>query len=193
MHNMKAKSSNVEPVKKPRLSGEKEMTSVPSPKEESNQDHDSDWDAGLEDQPTLMQDTGAQSEWEDVNADSLRAEPKPPTEVEMAMDVLLQAQDAACISSQLLLKDFSDDEDYTSAEDDEGDDIEDAVGSPISGDDGLGLEVHAKEEVLNSKEEKAYECFVKLFQENHQLRKLYEEKQNCGHFECLVCNAEGKR
>jgi hypothetical protein len=25
------------------------------------------------------------------------------------------------------------------------------------------------------------------------LRKLYEEKQNCGHFECLVCNAEGKR
>lgn len=193
MHNMKAKSSNIEPVKKPRLSGEKEVASVPSPKEESNQDHDSDWDAGLEDQPTLMQDTGARSEWEDVNADSLKAELKPLAEVENAMDVLLQAQDAACISSQLLLKDFSDDEDYTSAEDDEGDDIEDAVGSPNSGDDGVDRDVQNKEEVLNSKEEKAYECFVKLFQENHQLRKLYEEKQNCGHFECLVCNAEGKR
>ena len=43
--------------------------------------------------------------------------------------------------------------------------------------DRLGLEVHAKEEILNSKEVKAYECFVKLFQENHQLRKLYIRRE----------------
>lgn len=197
MHNMKAKKPATEPEKKPTTRKEKSPPKQPSPKETSNQDDDSDWDAGLEDKVVEVQNKEPQGDWEAVNADKVKADLKvvPRSEDEKLMDSLIQAQQAACMSSRLFIKALCEDEDdleELEEDEEEDNDEEGHVGSIASDDDGMGLDLTAKEEVSNGREEKSYEYYVKMFQDNHQLRKLYEEKRNCGLFECLVCYAEGK-
>lgn len=44
---------------------------------------------------------------------------------------------------------------------------------------------------VKAREDKAFEFFVDLFEENQELRKLYVDNCNCGKFECLVCTCIG--
>ena len=41
---------------------------------------------------------------------------------------------------------------------------------------------------VKGKEERSYDFFLKLFEENQELTKLYEEQCHVGKFECLVCS-----
>lgn len=43
------------------------------------------------------------------------------------------------------------------------------------------------------KEADAQSFFVKLFEEDQELRQFYEQNRNCGFFECLVCAAVGAK
>jgi hypothetical protein len=182
---------------------------------EENQDSVMKLDTGLSWAETSHH---PQVNWEAINDDleannvsELQANQQgsPQNREEKELGLLLRAQQAASVCSRQFLKEMSEEDD----DDDDGDDDlsdvyeeeEDDVslgGSVASDDDGINhqhqpqMEENSdgdgKEEVKR-KEEKAYEYFVKMFQDNHELRKLYEEKRNCGEFECLVCVGEGAK
>ncbi|CAM6028150.1 unnamed protein product [Sphagnum balticum] len=184
---------------------------------EENQDSVMKLDTGLSWAETSHH---PQVNWEAINDDleannvsELQANQQgsPQNREEKELGLLLRAQQAASVCSRQFLKEMSeedddddddgDDDDLSDVYEEEDDDVS-LGGSVASDDDGINhqhqpqMEENSdgdgKEEV-KSKEEKAYEYFVKMFQDNHELRKLYEEKRNCGEFECLVCVGEGAK
>ncbi len=179
------------------------------------------WDASREEnQDSVVQlDTGLtwaetschpQVNWEAINDDleannvsELQADQEgcPLNSEEKELGLQLRAQQAASVCSRQFLKEMSEEDDD---DDDDGDDDDDVSlgGSVASDDDGINHQHQPQmgensdgdgKEEFKSKEEKVYEYFVKMFQDNHELRKLYEEKRNCGEFECLVCVGEGAK
>jgi len=181
---------------------------------EENQDSVMKLDTGLSWAETSHH---PQVNWEAINDDleannvsELQADQQgsPQNREEKELGLLLRAQQAASVCSRQFLKEMSEEDDDDDGDDDlsdgyeEEDDDVSLGGSVASDDDGINHQHQPQmeensdgdgKEEFKSKEEKAYEYFVKMFQDNHELRKLYEEKRNCGEFECLVCVGEGAK
>jgi hypothetical protein len=222
LHNMKARmpSNELQRSKVPHCSRPCHNLTL---KETGSAHEALNWDASSEEnQDSVMKlDTGVtwaetshhpQVNWEAINDDleannvsELQANQQgsPQNREENELGLLLRAQQAASVCSRQFLKEMSeedDDDDLSDGYEEEDDDVS-LGGSVASDDDGINHQHQPQmensdgdgKEEFKSKEEKAYVYFVKMFQDNHELRKLYEEKRNCGEFECLVCVGEGAK
>ena len=69
-------------------------------------------------------------------------------------------------------------------DDDEDDETEDGFYSDFENEEAC----LSSSQSVKGKEERSYNFFVKLFEEDQELTKLYEEQCHVGKFECLVCS-----